>query len=480
MNLTLAELDKRLRQEYGTLEYLSKERQRYIDENRIFFFHRPNPIQAKLLEAWKNPEKKVFTATGANRIGKTTIGTILAFCTLFGFWPWNNSPIPFMHKRARKIRYVGQAWETHIKTVVLPAMEYWWPKSRKVSKKKNNQGVDYWWIDEETGSSLEIMSNMQDSDVFEGWDGDLIVYDEPPKRDIRVACARGLVDRCGRELFVATLLKEAWLHREVIKALDSEGNPDKTYFHVEADISVNVGYGLTQQGVDQFSKTLTDDEKQARLTGKPSYLASLVCPQFSREVHLKDRFEIPLSWLIDVSIDYHPAKPWAIVFLGTAPNGFKWICGEIRDHGPPEEIGDKIVKWFRTRGLARVHRAVIDPLAKGDPNNTFTIFDRLSQKLAAYGISLELATKDKEGGITILNSLLWTENKMPALLFFRDCKFSIQGVEDWMYTETDTGTIKPTKINDDFCECIYRLCLLNTEWFPEEDLKAQDRMTTLL
>jgi hypothetical protein len=477
---TLADVEKKLKEAYGTLEAISQERQRYTEDNRIFFFHRPNPIQAKLLEAWKNPEKKVFTLTGANRIGKTTIGTIIGFSTLFGFWPWDSKPMTFIHKRPRKVRYVGQGWETHIKTVVLPALEYWWPKSRKVSKKKNNQGIDYWWVDEQTGSSLEVMSNMQESDVFEGWEGDLIVYDEPPRRDIRVACARGMVDRCGRELFVATLIKEAWLHREVIKALDSNGLPDKTYFHVEADIGVNVGYGLTQEGVTQFAKSLRDDEKQARLAGKPSYLSALVCPQFSREVHLKDRFDIPLSWLIDISIDYHPAKPWAIAFLGTAPNGFKWICGEIKEHGTPEEIGDRIVKWFRTKGLARVHRCVIDPLAKGDSNNDFTIYDRLANKLSAYGISLELATKDKEGGITILNSLLWTENKMPALLFFRDCTHSIQGIEDWLYETTDSGTIKPSKENDDFCECIYRLCLLNTTWFEPDLINAQDHMTTLI
>ena len=71
------------------------------------------------------------------------------------------------------------------------------------------------------------MSNNQDSDVFEGWDGDLIVWDEPPKRNIRVACARGLIDREGRELYNMTLLKEAWISQEVIKATNEDGSPDK-------------------------------------------------------------------------------------------------------------------------------------------------------------------------------------------------------------------------------------------------------------
>lgn len=403
----------------------------------------------------------------------TTIGTIIALATLFGKWPWNEKLIPGLKQNyPRKVRYVGQAWETHIKDVVEPAFRKWWPSKRPVEKKKNNQGIDYYWIDNETQSSVEIMSNNQASDVFEGWEGDLVVYDEPPRREIRVACARGLVDRRGRELFVATLLKEAWLHREVIKALTEEGLPDPTYFHVEADISVNIGYGLTREGVDQFAKTLKPEEESARLMGKPSYLSSLVCPQFARKTHIIEPFAIPLNWIIDIGIDFHPAKPWAVQMMGTAPTNFKYICGEIEKHGTPEFIGDEIIRWLRERGISRVADVIIDPLSKGDSNNPQTIYDRLSNHLSSYGIPLSIASKDKEGGIISLNSLLWTDNQMPALLFFRNCPKSITQLEDWLF---DPETLKPAKEDDDFCETLYRLVLLNREWFPPElcDVSSQ-------
>jgi len=202
-------------------------------ENRIFAFNQrrnpdypemreANPPQRKLLEAWRNPAYKVFTYSGGNRIGKTTVGAIIAISTVLGEWPWSGERLTFPHKEPRKVRYVGQAWESHIKAVVEPALDFWWPKSVKVETKKNNQGVDYFWNAGRKGS-VEIMSNVQDSSVFEGWSGDLVVYDEPPKRDVRVAAARGLIDRQGRELFCMTLLKEAWIHREVIKATLPDG-----------------------------------------------------------------------------------------------------------------------------------------------------------------------------------------------------------------------------------------------------------------
>ena len=158
----------------------------------------------------------------------TTIGTVLALSMMFGKFLWSNKSLLhlFNHNKPRKVRLVGQDWEKSVKTVTIPELEKWWPKSRPVKKKKNNVGVDAFWMDEKTGSTLEIMSNGQESDLFEGWSGDLVVYDEPPKRDIRVANARGLVDRLGRELFVMTLLKEAWVDREVIKATTEDGKPN--------------------------------------------------------------------------------------------------------------------------------------------------------------------------------------------------------------------------------------------------------------
>ena len=451
-------------------------RNEYFKGNRIAaFYHRkhpdypefryPNPPQEKLLEAWKDRRYKVFTYSGANRIGKTFIGGLIAVSTMLGEWPWSGEKMEFPHKKPRKVRYVGQAWESHIKAVVEPMVKFWWPQSRGVETRKNNQGIESQWTDLVSKSTLEIMSNVQDSSVFEGWEGDLVIYDEPPKRDVRVACARGLIDRQGRELFCMTLLKEAWIHREVVKARLPNGEPDLSVFNINGDIWSNVGYGLTEEGIAQFEKTLTADEKQARLYGKPSYMTSLVFPKFSRDIHVREAFAIPLDWIVDISIDFHPSKKWAVVFMATARNGIKYICNEIHEHGNPKYIAEQIVRIMKQNNY-RIGRCVIDPLSKGDKNNDDTVYDRVSQTLGAYNISLETASKDKDIGIALVNNLLWTENEMPGIYYFKSCPMSIQQTEDLMY---DPDSLKPTamKVEDDFTECIYRLALLNTQWFPE-------------
>lgn len=431
----------------------------FLSKNRIYAFNRKrhpdypelreaNPLQKKLLAAWENQKYKVFTYTGANRIGKTTTGTIIAISVICGEWPWSGKRLWFPHKLPRKVRYVGQAWESHIKAVVEPALKFWWPQNKKIETRKNNQGVEYFW--KARGGSIEILSNVQDSNVFEGWDGDLVVYDEPPKRNVRVACARGLIDRQGRELFCMTLLKEAWIHREVIRASLDDGQIDDTVFNINGDIYSNVGYGITQEGVKQFSKTLTDEEKAARLDGNPSYMQTLVCPKFKREKHVKERFVLPLDSLIDINVDFHPSKPWAINFLATTKNGFKYVCEELKERGNPKYVAEQIVRRLKDKNYYRVNSIGIDPLSEGDKNNDETVFGIMSRVLASYGYNLSVASKDKDNGIAILNNLLWTENDMPGIYFFKDCVNTITQIENWMY---DPESLKPTamKKEDDFC-----------------------------
>lgn len=435
----------------------------------------PNPLQKQLLDAWKDPKYKVFTYLGANRIGKTTIGAILAISTLRGEWPWSGEKMPFPHTNPRRVAWIGQGWETHIKSVILPALKFWWPEDMPAKPRKNNQGVDATWEfwsrshDKGMQGELHIFSTSQDVTVFEGSQWDLVIYDEPAPRDIRIACARGLVDRKGRELFTCTLLNQAWIWRDVIRATLPDGSPDPSVFNISGDSSVNIGYGITQEGIDQFAKTLNKDEYQSRILGKPSFLSTLVCPRFDRNIHIKERFTIPLDALITISIDFHPSRPWCATFMAHTKQGFKYLCDEVEYRGNAKSFAEEVIRVIRLRDYARVERVIIDPLSKSGMPNDMDTFSVVEETIAAYGYALEVASKDKDNGIATLNGLLWTDNEMPALYFFRDCVKTIQQVEDWMY---DKDTLKPSKENDDFVETLYRHCLLGIEWFAPWENKS--------
>lgn len=313
-------------------------------------------------------------------------------------------------------------------------------------------------------------SNGQESDLHEGWEGDLICYDEPPKRKIRVANARGLIDRQGRELFCMTLLKEAWISKEIIKAVDKDGRPDKTVFNITGDISNNVGFGITQEGVDQFIKTLSEEEVNARIKGIPSYMSGLVYPTFERSTHLCDRFVIPLDWVIDIAIDIHPRVEQAILFCAVSPNGDKYLINEIWEHGDGKWVGESIIRCV-SRFNYRIGTVIIDPLAKGDQNNNNTVFDKIQNVLWQHGISLATASKDKNSGILEVKNHLKGPNNKPSLFVFDDLVRTIYELEGYMY---DKETQKPMDKDDHFCENLYRLMLLDTVWSDfDEDYETE-------
>jgi len=450
------------------LEVETKKKQ-YRQDNRIEFFNTPvmpaNPLQAELLEAWDERRNKIFTYTGANRIGKTTILAIISISLMIGKWPWDGKKIWFPHNYPRKLRIVGQDWEKHIKTVLTPEIAKWWPRNRPMTPKKNQVGAVALYTDEITKSTLEIMSNKQETELHEGWSGDFIGYDEPPRRGIRVANARGLIDRLGRELFCMTLLKEAWVDREVIKARTDDGAPDTSVYNIHGDISSNVGYGITQEGVDQFAKTLTADEEDARLKGIPSYMSGLVYPKFSRKAHLVERFTIPLDWVVDIAIDIHPREKQAVLFIATDSRNERYCCDEIWDHGDGKWVAEEIVRKIK-RNAYRVSSIIIDPLAKSDSNNDDTTFGKVASVLSQNGLVLQVASKDKDSGILDVKDHLVGPNKKPSMFFFDDLIRTIMEIEGYMW---DEETQKAAKKDDHMMENLYRLCLLDTQYVSPDD-----------
>lgn len=421
----------------------------------------PNPAQSRFLEGVLDDSKKVLTFTMGERGGKTTLGAYLIWCLMEGRWLWCDRPINFGHDKPRKMRWVGQDWQKHIKTVLIPAINELWPAHRFAGKpKKNQDGIEFFFT-HKNGSTVEIMSNFTEARTHAGWHGDAIFFDEPPNRDVRIANARGLVDRCGREYFFMTLIGQAWIAREVLKAKLLDGTPDPSYFNITGSSRENIGHGISEEGLNQYTKTMTTEEQKTRIDGVPECMTGLVCPEFRREVHVKDRFDIPVDWIVDVAIDVHPRKPQVISFIATSPREFRYVCDEFEGHGDGDFIADQIIR-IKEKRCYRIGKIIIDPLSKSDSNNENTTYGKVMKKLEQFGLELETAAKDKDSGVINLNTALMGPNKEPSLFIFRDCGKTIEQVEDWMYDPDG----KPSKDRDDYVENLYRLNLLETKWEP--------------
>lgn len=453
----------------------------YQKRNRIEYFNGPHPLvngkflranpkQQLILDAWGRPELKTFVLVGGNRVGKTFLGIIISLSVLKGYWPWNKQPIWFPHKDPRKVRLVCQDWEAAALKVIVPELKRWWPEIWPHTSRKNNMGVESWWQDKETGSTLQIMTSNQDPMLHESEFLDLVWFDEPVSRAHYIANARGLVDRQGRELFTMTLLEQPWIDREICRKKLPDGRPDPSVFVVEAEMTDNIGYGLTQRGVDAFAAKLTEEEREVRIKGVPRYKKGLVYPMFDPKIHCKPRFKVPLDWPVDIAIDTHPRKPHSVLFLATNPHGYKYCIAEIRMHGDGKQLADEIVRMVQW-GMYRVNRIIIDPLSKGDDNSPEgSTYHKIAEELGRYDMLLEVASKNKDTGILAVKEHLKGPNDEPSLFFFDDLVYTVSEVEGLMWEKPQLDDKeKAVKEQDDQPENLYRLILLDTEYVPLVD-----------
>ncbi len=470
----LAQIAKKQRE---SKELQRKIRQHEIDNKLLYFGHpgkgylgkqntwEPNKIQKEFFKATKNKQYKHFVLYGSNRISKTFSTTgVIALLAMRGHFPWEDPEVVGrwfweLHdwEPPIKIRIVGQAWESHIKGTIIPTITELWPKSWGIKSKKNNLGVDAFWTDPLTGSTVEIMSNKSESDMFEGSSNHILIFDEPPREDVWTACVRGLVDFSGLAFYAATLLKEPFLEERIIEMTDENGLPDKSVYSVFGTMDDNKGHGISQEGIDNFKKGLSQEEYERRVLGKTVFRSGLLL-NIDKKVHFIDRFKIPSHWIFQVGIDIGPTKGHSILFCAIDEMGITYVCFEEHVLGDGTAIAESIIdKKYRYN--LRITTVLCDPLAKGDQTNFQSTWEKIDIALNRHEMYLVAGSKDKNDGIIAINNLLMTVNKMPALFIFRDLPIATKQLYGW---RQENGII--SKKDDDMCENLYRIILLGTEY----------------
>lgn len=492
------ELEKKLAYIEEQKEKLKQRQLEFEYKNKLLFFGHPgkgylgdhgswvpNKAQKTIINAVDSGEYRGFALTGSNQTGKTTLELCLIFAVMRGHWPWENVDIVGRHiwKKYRwkppiHVRWIGGGWQEHIqKNLIDQGLMQLWPDSWPVDTHKNNMGVDYLWKMRDINSELMLMSNNQNRRAFAGWKGNLSVFDEPFQADIWAENTRGLVAKRGIWMIGASLVEEdqSWIEDEILDQGNVKNVDEQLFkvFRYNADISVNIGHGLTQEAVDEWSETLTEEERRVRIFGESAGKRGKVLKITEDNIiYGKTIKEIPPDFLVDISIDYHPSKQQVINYLATGPYDLKYFAHEnVSDYGVPagaDWIGASIIATIKQYSL-RVNRIICDPLAKGSQNaieyNDETVYSKISNYLASFGYTLETASKNKDDGILETNSLLKGFADKPKLYIYADsCPFSIKQLKKWRRDETG----KPAKEDDDAGENMYRLVNLGTTYYPPQ------------
>ncbi len=421
-------------------------------------FYRPHPKQERFHRSTAL-RRGAFTG---NRFGKSTMGCAEDCAWLRGERPWvaptdlaRRAGIP---QHAIKGLVIVNDWDK-VKEIWTGQDGKIWrflPKNLVKQCTRNHSGaIDTVVVTNPFGSTSTLrfdtvrswMSNPLGS---ESSDWDFIHVDEPCPEGMFKAAARGLIDRGGAAWFTLTAISEPW----ITDAFDPDGVFDVTHpFVVEGSIYDNIY--LHKDAIDAYEATLTPDERECRLYGKPLHKAGLIYKCFQRDRHVLDKLplgwtswvEPPASWSYYLYIDPHPHTPHMVTFLTVDPFGRLYFFRDMFEKCLISELCAKVKAALDGRRLVRVR---LDPLAFiEDPVRGTTMADEFRR----CGIAADKSSKDLSRGILRVNEVL----QSAAFPWFTpECRRTIWefGRYHW-----DEATGKPVDKDDHAMECLYRAVL---------------------
>lgn len=488
-NLNIPDLPPEVKKELQDLEHLilleSKQlldlrlqQERIFKGNKIVFF-KPSPKQEQFLLACEKKRRGVFAG---NRFGKSTIGVIEDICWLLGYRPFYPEDHPMRFKgipqHGVKGLVIAEDWEKvkEIFTNNEPGSDTqgkffeWLPEGVVTKVEKNSMGiVNVIHISSKVNGRIRksvvyfetVKSFKLNPKSVESSDWDFIHCDEPLPQAMWNACARGMMDRGGSAWFLLTSLDEAWIYDWILEG--SINNPELFYF-LRAQTEDNPT--LSKADMDAYFNDLSEEEKEARKTGKPLASGRLVYHHFNKNVHVIPEF--PSDWMgsmpppeydIAVAIDPHPQTPHAVLFAAISPHHvifYSEIFHKCTFSDVKDEQGNIIQLGLASRIRARTDGChllymLCDPCAWiVDPETRRCWADTMRE----LGLPVQKASKAKTAGIQEMNS--WLANGHDKKIYFHSSlTTAIWEISKYHYTKDNT----PVDKNDHLMECMYRLCV---------------------
>lgn len=308
----------------------------FLDKNPAFLF-KMNPAQQKVYA-----EKEIVYTTlflWGNRTGKSTLGVLEVIAHAQGYRPW----LPPTHRHFRvknsigqpivtpsKIRILAMEFEEHVGRVLWGLFKKWIPdiETHPAYHTKKHQTGAVGFIEFPNGSTVSFITDQMAKSAA-GADLDFIWQDELVCKEVFTESCRGLVDRLGTALITLTPWAKAgdirrnqqylvWIFEDIYKRSIIEKNEGKeiqnrTFTATSRD---NIGFGITQKGLDTFTGSLTEEEKLCRVEGKFMFLSGTI---YRIEEDHKRTLVREEDFPVSIGIDPHPSKPHYALFLMSFP-----------------------------------------------------------------------------------------------------------------------------------------------------------------
>jgi phage terminase large subunit-like protein len=322
------------------------------------------------------------------------------------------------------------------------------------------------------GSWIQFMSNDQDLDKFGGTALHWCLFDEEPRQDIYNECLMRLIDFGGEMLFTMTPLQGmSWIYDEFFEPWENGRLDDEDVRVVVVDMDDNphiseVGKKIALQG-------LSNEERQARKSGRFVSFAGLIYPEFSTLNHvIPDEDEIPEGVECFEGIDPGMRHMAAVLFCYLDSDDRLVVYDELAIQGKTVSDVAKQIKLKRQGWGVTPAWTVIDPAARNRNQQTGRSDQ---QEYVDCGIVAFPGQNDVRAGINRVRQRL--EQAPPKLLISARCvelrgemkKYRWQ--KDSKRTENAPAE-RPVKKDDHLCD-VLRYIIAQRPLAPDKDLPRE-------
>lgn len=404
-------------------------------------------------------QKRGRILLGGNRVGKTVSGAMESCWYLTGTHPYRTTPEPPIYGRG-----VAVDIEQGLGKIMLPEIQRWLPTSFLI----NGSWSDSYSAQSRTltllnGSKMDFLTYEQDAEKHAGTSRSFCWWDEEPPENIFNEDMLRLVDVNGSWWISMTpVLGYTWIHRKYYRPLIEQRVEDK---------AVAVFLGSTENNphvssevLDEITKGMSPEEKEARKHGKFMAASGLVYPSFGPHNTIPPINAQAVSKAIYCSMDHGLRHPTVWLWAYVDTEGRIIVFHEYVESERTITQHAKALKDYEAWAGFDVNERIAYRI--GDP--------AIEQRSAATGTSVRtiyaeneiyvgLGNNDVRAGLNRVRSYL----EKFGLFITQDCPTLIDDLSQYRWdtyatrrnNETKKQQDQPRKIHDDTCDALRYLVM---------------------
>jgi len=435
--------------------------------------YKPHKIQEQFHQA-RTPIRGLFTG---NRFGKTWCGAMDVYWHITKQHPY----WPPLSTGAVTARACSESYQVLKSSMIedtfmkLVPRRFLRGKSWKKAWSEDRKTLYFTKKAPIYGGFIEFKSYDQDERAYRGVARHVIWEDEEAPEPLHRENMARLVTTKGILLITMTMIKPSlWVVSEIYE----KGAYDERISVFEGDSTDNpyVDEAAMQLMLDQINDPI---EREARKTGKLTWYAGKIYPEYGDNHRILDDFKPPEDWPVVVAIDPHDTKETAVTFTAWSPANDMYVYDELWVGGSVEYIANEIKMKLQNRKYVEF---IIDPSSDRDPkiHETESIYLKFTNHFAEI-VKWVSHPGSVWSGIEDVKEMLRLRpmtNAPKLYVVLKKCpktdwQLAHYGLQPPTKADEKSYNPKPMKVKEDFCDCVR-----GTVMYGEPNrLKAEKNLT---